>query len=93
LSARKISSKDLFVDFTSPRALAEILAQSAIHDLEAIQIGFWSMIRELQGNSRRVEVTCFFEELPLPFKTNIVHRAKMNHITMIGVDAHQVIAL
>jgi hypothetical protein len=29
------------------------------------QVEFWSMVRELRENSRRLEVTCFFEELPL----------------------------
>jgi hypothetical protein len=34
--------------------------------LESIQVRFWSMIRELREAGRRLEVTCFFEELPLP---------------------------
>ena len=34
--------------------------------LEAVQVGFLAMIRDLRENNRRLEVTCFFEELPLP---------------------------
>lgn len=34
--------------------------------LESVQVRFWSMIRELREGGRRLEVTCFFEELPLP---------------------------
>jgi len=33
--------------------------------LESIQVRFWAMIRELREGGRRLEVTCFFEELPL----------------------------
>ncbi|KIX08072.1 uncharacterized protein Z518_02727 [Rhinocladiella mackenziei CBS 650.93] len=34
--------------------------------IESIQVGFLAMIRDLRENNRRLEVTCFFEELPLP---------------------------
>lgn len=34
--------------------------------LESIQDGFLAMIRELREGARHFEVTCFFEELPLP---------------------------
>ncbi|KAJ5777521.1 Alpha/Beta hydrolase protein [Penicillium odoratum] len=33
--------------------------------LESIQLEFWAMIRELQRAGRAIEVTLFFEELPL----------------------------
>lgn len=42
--------------------------------LEAIQIDFWSMIRELRENGRRIDVTCFFEELPLPGVGKVVSK-------------------
>ena len=42
--------------------------------LEAIQVDFQSMVRELRENGRRVEVTCFFEELPLPVAGKIVSK-------------------
>lgn len=42
--------------------------------LEAIQVDFWSMVQELRENGRHVEVTCFFEELPLPVAGKIVSK-------------------
>jgi hypothetical protein len=42
--------------------------------LESIQVGFWSMIREQQIVGRGIEVTCFFEELPLPVVGNVVSK-------------------
>ncbi|CAG8890058.1 unnamed protein product [Penicillium egyptiacum] len=40
--------------------------------LESTQVRFWSMIRELREAGRRLEVTCFFEELPLPLVGKVV---------------------
>jgi protein SERAC1 len=40
--------------------------------LESIQGGFLSMIRDLREGNRRLEVTCFFEELPLPVAGKVV---------------------
>jgi len=34
--------------------------------LKSIQERFWSMVRGLREGNRRFEVTCFYEELPLP---------------------------
>ena len=42
--------------------------------LESIQSRFWSMIRELRESGRRLEVTCFFEELPLSTVGKVVSR-------------------
>ena len=42
--------------------------------LESIQLRFLAMIRELRESGRRLEVTCFFEELPLPMVGKIVSR-------------------
>lgn len=42
--------------------------------LELIQVHFWSMIRERQKAGRPIEVTCFFEELPLPVFGGIVSK-------------------
>ncbi|KJZ70321.1 hypothetical protein HIM_10289 [Hirsutella minnesotensis 3608] len=42
--------------------------------LESIQVRFWSMVRELREAGRRLEVTCFFEELPLPVVGRIVSK-------------------
>lgn len=42
--------------------------------LEALQVDFWSMIRELRESGRPLEVTCFFEELPLPVVGKVVSK-------------------
>lgn len=60
----KISASALGLMKSTNKSLLEIL-QADNQFLEAIQFDFWSMIRESKGNSRCLEVTCFFEELPL----------------------------
>ncbi|KAK2875029.1 hypothetical protein FQN49_001848 [Arthroderma sp. PD_2] len=42
--------------------------------LESIQVRFWSMVREVREAGRRLEVTCFFEELPLPVVGKVVSK-------------------
>jgi len=43
--------------------------------LESIQVDFWSMVRGLrEGGRRRFEVTCFFEQLPLPLVGTVVSK-------------------
>ncbi len=42
--------------------------------LESIQVNFAGMIRELQKDGRRLEITCFFEELPLPVVGKVVSK-------------------
>jgi hypothetical protein len=42
--------------------------------LESIQVGFLAMIRDLRESNRRLEVTCFFEELPLPVVGKVVSK-------------------
>lgn len=58
--------------------------------LEAIQIEFWSMIRELQGEGRRLEVTCFYEELGLPVVDKVVSKesATLEGYKMISIHAN-----
>ena len=63
--------------------------------LESIQVRFWAMIRELREGSRRLEVTCFFEELPLSVVGTVVSKEsatlegynsisiRANHINMV----------
>jgi protein SERAC1 len=43
--------------------------------LESIQGRFLGMIRDLREINRRLEVTCFFEELPLPVAGEVVSKA------------------
>jgi protein SERAC1 len=42
--------------------------------LKSIQDRFWSMIREFQEAGRDFEITCFFEELPLPIVGTVVSK-------------------
>ena len=42
--------------------------------LESVQVRFWSMVRELREDGRRLEVTCFFEERPLPIVGIVVSK-------------------
>ncbi|KAJ9493588.1 hypothetical protein H2202_010936 [Exophiala xenobiotica] len=42
--------------------------------LESVQVRFVAMILELRENNRRLEVTCFFEELPLPVVGKVVSK-------------------
>jgi hypothetical protein len=85
----KISASALGLVKSTNKSLLEILrADNQL--LEAIQIGFWSMIRELQGNSRRVEVTCFFEELPLPVVGKVVSKdsATLEGYNLMSIHAN-----
>lgn len=42
--------------------------------LESIQVGFLTMVRELRESGRRLEITCFFEELPLHVVGEVVSK-------------------
>lgn len=42
--------------------------------LEALQVNFAAMVRELRENGRHIEVTCFFEELPLHLVGKVVSK-------------------
>ncbi|RYO87921.1 hypothetical protein DL764_008800 [Monosporascus ibericus] len=58
--------------------------------LESIQVRFWSMIRELREAGRRLEVTCFFEELPLPVIGKVVSKesATLEGYSSISIHAN-----
>ncbi|KAI1345679.1 hypothetical protein F5Y01DRAFT_47282 [Xylaria sp. FL0043] len=61
--------------------------------LESIQIRFWEMVRELRegvrAEPRRFEVSCFFEELPLPVVGSVVSKtsATLEGYTAVGIRA------
>ena len=55
------------------KSLLEIL-ETDNQLLESIQVEFWSMVRGLREGGRRFEVTCFFEELPLPGVGKVVSK-------------------
>ncbi|KAI1277759.1 hypothetical protein F5Y07DRAFT_398312 [Xylaria sp. FL0933] len=61
--------------------------------LESIQIRFWEMVRKLRegvrAEPRRFEVSCFFEELPLPVVGPVVSKtsATLEGYTAVGIRA------
>jgi hypothetical protein len=69
----KISAGALGLVKSTNKSFLEIL-RTDNQLLEAIQVDFWSMIRDLRENGRRLEVTCFFEELPLPVIGKVVSK-------------------
>jgi protein SERAC1 len=58
--------------------------------LESIQLRFWAMIRELREGGRPLEVTCFFEELPLPVVGKVVSKesATLEGYNLISIHAN-----
>jgi hypothetical protein len=58
--------------------------------LESIQIEFWSMVRELRECGSPFEVTCFFEELPLPVVGKVVSKesATLEGYTAVSIHAN-----
>ncbi|KAH7370320.1 Alpha/Beta hydrolase protein [Rhexocercosporidium sp. MPI-PUGE-AT-0058] len=69
----KIPASALGLVKSTNKLLLEIL-ETDNQFLESIQVRFWSMIRELREAGRRLEVTCFFEELPLPVVGKVVSK-------------------
>lgn len=58
--------------------------------LESIQGRFLDMVREQRESGRRLEVTCFFEELPLPVAGTVVSKesATFEGFTSISIHAN-----
>lgn len=52
-----------FVSSANISLLASLETDSQL--LESVQVQFWQMVREVRENGRLLEVTCFFEELPM----------------------------
>jgi len=69
----KISASALGLVKSTNESLLEIL-RTDNQLLEDIKINFYSMIRESQSNKNRLEVMCFFEELPLPGVGRVVSK-------------------
>lgn len=69
----KIPASALGLVKSTNKLLLEIL-ETDNQFLESIQVRFWSMIRELREAGRRLEVTCFLEELPLPVVGKVVSK-------------------
>ncbi len=58
--------------------------------LESIQVDFSHMIRGLLARGRRLDVTCFFEELPMPVVGKVVSKesATLDGYTSISIHAN-----
>lgn len=69
----KIPASALGVVKSTTKSLLKILGTDD-QFLESNQVRFWAMIRELREGGRRLEVTCFFEELPLPALGKVVSK-------------------
>jgi hypothetical protein len=57
--------------------------------LESVQGRFLAMVRYLRESNRRLEITCFFEELPLPVVGKVVSKesATFAGYNLIGIHA------
>ncbi|KAJ5607015.1 hypothetical protein N7537_003634 [Penicillium hordei] len=58
--------------------------------LQSIQFDFLAMVRQLREDGRRFEVTCFFEELPMPIVGQIVSKesATLEGYTPLSIHAN-----
>ncbi|KAF7170941.1 hypothetical protein CNMCM6106_005492 [Aspergillus hiratsukae] len=85
----KISAGALGLVKSTNKSLLDIL-RTDNQLLEAIQVDFWSMIRELRESGRRLEVICFFEELPLPVIGKVVSKdsATLEGYNLISIHAN-----
>lgn len=79
----KIPASALGLVKSTNMSLLEIL-QTKNQLLESIQVEFWLMVRALREAGRRFEVTCFFEELPLPVIGKVVSKESA---TVAGYDS------
>ncbi|KAL2126833.1 hypothetical protein VTI74DRAFT_151 [Chaetomium olivicolor] len=85
----KLPASALGVIKSTNKSLLEIL-ETGDQFLESIQISFWAMVRELRESGRRLEVTCFFEALPLPGVGRVVSKesATLEGYTSISIHAN-----
>lgn len=71
-----VCKKAVLISRNNPEAdLAGIFECIKDQLLESIQVNFWLMVRGLREGGRGFEVTCFFEELPLPAVGKVVSKA------------------
>jgi protein SERAC1 len=73
------------------KSLLEIL-ETDNQFLESVQVRFWAMVRELREGGRSLEVTCFFEELPLPVVGKVVSKesATLEGYNSISIHANHI---
>lgn len=85
----KIPASGLGVLKSTNKSLLQVL-ETDDQLLESIQVKFWSMVREQRESGRRLEITCFFEELPLPVVGQVVSKvsATLEGYTSVSVHAN-----
>ena len=83
----KIPASGLGVLKSTNKSLLQILATDS-QLLESIQVRFWSMVREQRESGRRLEITCFFEELPLPVAGKVVSKESATIEGYMSVSVH-----
>lgn len=69
----KLPAKALGIVKSTNQSLLKVLRSSDQY-LESVQLRFLTMIRDLQQSDRRIEITCFYEELPLPVVGKVVSK-------------------
>lgn len=84
----KIPASGLGVLKSTNKSLLQVLGTDD-QLLESIQVRFWSMVRGQRESGRRLEISCFFEELPLPVVGQIVSKesATLEGYTSVSVHA------
>jgi hypothetical protein len=70
----KIPVRALRIAKSTNRSLIQVLG-TGDQFLESIQTRFLSMVRELHEDDRKLQVTCFYEEIPLPVVGKVVSKA------------------
>ncbi|KAJ3542903.1 hypothetical protein NM208_g3855 [Fusarium decemcellulare] len=83
----RIPASALWVIKSTNKSLLQILETDHKY-LQSIQTRFWSMVREQQNTGRELEVTCFFEELPLSGIGKIVSKDSATLESYNAVSVH-----
>jgi protein SERAC1 len=85
----KIPASALGVLKSTNKSLLQVLGTDD-QLLESIQFRFWSMVRGQRESGRRLEITCFFEELPLPVVGQVVSKvsATLEGYTSVSIHAN-----
>ncbi|KAM5342905.1 hypothetical protein ACJ41O_013871 [Fusarium nematophilum] len=85
----RIPTSALGVVKSTNKSLLKILETDDAY-LQSVQDRFWSMVREQQKAGRDLEVTCFFEELPLSGVGKVVSKdsATLESYNAISIHAN-----
>lgn len=83
----KIPAWTLGVVKSTNKSLLKVLETDDKY-LQSVQDRFWSMIREQQNAGRNLEVTCFFEELPLSISGVVVPRVSATLKSYNAISIH-----